>query len=181
MTAHGPMHAAMALGIAVMSLACSRSEKADSPQGAGASPVTEPDASAGSPPPEACPLTTDEDLIAALGVRYTRNEEQPPRPSPTVSICLFHNGGLGLTVKTETADRSSFDKRRSVAIGTVDVPGVGDVATFQFTQNLSIVTGTFVALKSKTLLTLSFGGIGVSPEQALAAEKTLASRLLAKL
>jgi hypothetical protein len=120
-------------------------------------------------------------MIAALGVAYTKNPVQPPSPVPSISACHYHNGGLSLTVKTETSDKEGFEKTKSALSGGEVVPGVGEAAYFHATQNMSIVVGSFVALKGRTLLTLNYGGIGVSQDKALAAEKALATRLLAKL
>jgi hypothetical protein len=98
-----------------------------------------------------------------------------------VSACHFHGGGVSLTVRTETLDRSGFDATARNLSGGEAVPGMGDAAYFHAQQIESVVIGTFLVLKGKTMLSLTYGGMGMEKGKALAAEKALAARLLPKL
>jgi hypothetical protein len=140
-----------------------------------------PAATAGEAPPAACSLMTDDDMTAALVKVFAKKPFQPASPYPTVSTCGYHSEGLTLSLKTETLDRAGFNQTTSNVSGGEDVPGVGDAAYYHALENMNVVIGTFIVLKGKTLLSMTYGGLGMDKSKALATEKALAARLLPKL
>ena len=136
--------------------------------------------SLGTPPP-ACPLATDEDLTATLGAKFSKTAEAPLHPNPLVSICQLKAEGVALTVRTESLERSAFDKDVQALGGGEVVPDLGDAAYFHAMKGTPMTIGTFLVLKGNTMLSLTYLAAGIEEATALAAEKALAARLLSKI
>jgi len=130
--------------------------------------------------PRACALVADDDLKAAFGVVFARRPN-PPSGYPTVSMCGYRSGLLSLNVRTEAVGREGYDRAKDLMNGGEEVSNVGEAAYFQPLQNAGAFIGNFVIFKGGTLLTLTYGGIGVDKESVRSSEMVLAARLLPKL
>jgi len=136
---------------------------------------------AGGGPPPACTVASPADISAALGEAFTPGPQRPSAFS-TTSVCNYTpTGGKTLIIRTEVIDKAGWEASVKLAKGAHPVQGVGDEAYFQPNQMMGVNVGQFLAYKGKLFVSINFGGMGLDMAKAEAAEKTLMTKILAKL
>ena len=117
----------------------------------------------------ACRLITEQDASAALGKAAGQGTAGG---TAALSECIYADGGLIVSMKTDS--KALYDKSRSGARakGVPDLPGIGDSAFKAGTDQ----SCTLLFLKGTTLVSILFSGAGAQAG-AVEVAKTAASKL----
>jgi hypothetical protein len=99
----------------------------------------------------ACNLITAKDASTAIGAAV---RDGTAGGSAALSECIYSDGGLIVSMKTDSLDLYNTSRTSAIAKGATDVPGVGDSAFAAGTDDYC----TMLLVKGTTLVSILFSG-----------------------